>query len=394
MRNYIYFQVAREINSALNEYFPPDNEVEIIAEPGRYFVASAITVVCNVHSARRPVRLLQEEEQETSPGLRALRARRASGSNVLGTGVQVRREIAEGLSNLREDANTLREVRQNLATLGGALLQELKGSVNSGTLKISPSLLRNNEDHILMGNGHASGENAKVIPLRESIPVLGVAPSTRENTNIAEDTEVIPPKRGDVPAEVGEIASSSVDAEVIPPIREFIQEDSEDIPSKRENTDTSPSTEGHLDRRQSADIVEGLIDGVENINIQQENPSQSEAIAQENIVVPNSSRDNVTVIHLGGQKYNGEGQRNSQRVKKILFYENSGATSKQKSGNGPVKGEKKQTVGHRQQVETEKMHYYMDNGIYGSFSGITSGRMAVNPEPLEVRRIHVLLIKS
>lgn len=357
----------------MNEYFPPDNEVEIIAEPGRYFVASAFTIVSNVHSARRPLCMVQEQgEQETSQGIRALQARRASGSNVLGTGVQVRREIAEGLSSLREDASTLMEVRQNLASLGGALLQELKGSMNTETLKIS------HEAHSLTGNGHVSGGNAKVIPLKqESIPAEDAAALTPET-----DTEVIPPKRGNVPAEVTETASSSVEAEVIPPIREFIQEDAQDIPSKTEVVTTS--------RPDSAGAVEGLIDSVENIHIQQGNPSQSGEIAQGDPLVPGSSNTNVSVIQLGGQT---ESQSNSDRVKKTLFNENSGATSKgkKKSGNGSVKGEKKRTTaGLQDQVEAEKMHYYMDNGIYGSFSAISSGRMVVNPVPLEVTLIYIL----
>ena len=36
------------MNSALDKYFPEENGIEIIAEPGRYFVASASTLVVNV----------------------------------------------------------------------------------------------------------------------------------------------------------------------------------------------------------------------------------------------------------------------------------------------------------------------------------------------------------
>lgn len=39
------------MNSALEDYFP-DPHIEIIAEPGRYYVCSAYTLVCNIHSIR------------------------------------------------------------------------------------------------------------------------------------------------------------------------------------------------------------------------------------------------------------------------------------------------------------------------------------------------------
>eukprot|EP00051_Salpingoeca_urceolata_P032143 m.14454 g.14454 ORF g.14454 m.14454 type:complete len:465 (+) comp4801_c0_seq1:245-1639(+) len=39
---------ARVLNSALDELFPASSGVRIIAEPGRYFVASACSLVCNV----------------------------------------------------------------------------------------------------------------------------------------------------------------------------------------------------------------------------------------------------------------------------------------------------------------------------------------------------------
>ena len=43
------------MNSALDEYFPPESHVEIIAEPGAYFMQSAGTVVTNVTGKRRRV---------------------------------------------------------------------------------------------------------------------------------------------------------------------------------------------------------------------------------------------------------------------------------------------------------------------------------------------------
>jgi ornithine decarboxylase len=44
-------EVAQIINKALNDYFP-DEAVKVIAEPGRYYVASAFTLICNVHSKK------------------------------------------------------------------------------------------------------------------------------------------------------------------------------------------------------------------------------------------------------------------------------------------------------------------------------------------------------
>lgn len=44
-------KMAEIINSALDDYFP-DPSVKIIAEPGRFFVSSAFTLACNVHSIR------------------------------------------------------------------------------------------------------------------------------------------------------------------------------------------------------------------------------------------------------------------------------------------------------------------------------------------------------
>lgn len=42
------------INSALEKYFS-DVPIEIISEPGTYFVESAFTLACNVHSIRETI---------------------------------------------------------------------------------------------------------------------------------------------------------------------------------------------------------------------------------------------------------------------------------------------------------------------------------------------------
>lgn len=45
-------ELAIKINNALDMYFPPESNVEIIAEPGRYYVASAMTLVSMVIAKR------------------------------------------------------------------------------------------------------------------------------------------------------------------------------------------------------------------------------------------------------------------------------------------------------------------------------------------------------
>lgn len=50
----ILLQQSEIINSAIQNYFP-SNDVTIIAEPGRYYVASAFTLACRIHSIRRDV---------------------------------------------------------------------------------------------------------------------------------------------------------------------------------------------------------------------------------------------------------------------------------------------------------------------------------------------------
>ena len=41
-----------ELKRGFKEFFPPSSGVRIIAEPGRYFVASALTTICNITSVR------------------------------------------------------------------------------------------------------------------------------------------------------------------------------------------------------------------------------------------------------------------------------------------------------------------------------------------------------
>lgn len=45
-------ETAQELTLAFTEFFPEESNVRIIAEPGRFFVASAFTSVCNVTSVR------------------------------------------------------------------------------------------------------------------------------------------------------------------------------------------------------------------------------------------------------------------------------------------------------------------------------------------------------
>lgn len=46
--------MAAVLSAALDEYFPPSHNINIIGEPGRFFVSSAFTIACNV-IARRTV---------------------------------------------------------------------------------------------------------------------------------------------------------------------------------------------------------------------------------------------------------------------------------------------------------------------------------------------------
>lgn len=41
------------MNDAINEWFPPENGVTIIAEPGRFFAASAFTLATKIYSIKK-----------------------------------------------------------------------------------------------------------------------------------------------------------------------------------------------------------------------------------------------------------------------------------------------------------------------------------------------------
>ncbi|GFN81472.1 ornithine decarboxylase [Plakobranchus ocellatus] len=49
-------EIADVLNAALDLYFPEESEVEVIAEPGRYFVASAFSLTCNIIAKRSVAR--------------------------------------------------------------------------------------------------------------------------------------------------------------------------------------------------------------------------------------------------------------------------------------------------------------------------------------------------
>lgn len=49
-----YFaEIATAINATIDEHFPNDGSVKIIAEPGRYYVASAYTLATNIIACRQ-----------------------------------------------------------------------------------------------------------------------------------------------------------------------------------------------------------------------------------------------------------------------------------------------------------------------------------------------------
>jgi ornithine decarboxylase len=51
-----YFaEIAAAVNRALDEHFPDDGSVRVIAEPGRYYVASAYSLATNVIASREMV---------------------------------------------------------------------------------------------------------------------------------------------------------------------------------------------------------------------------------------------------------------------------------------------------------------------------------------------------
>jgi ornithine decarboxylase len=58
-----YFnEIATAVNAALDEHFPNDDNVRIIAEPGRYYVASAYSLATNVIASRE---MIDSETNET-----------------------------------------------------------------------------------------------------------------------------------------------------------------------------------------------------------------------------------------------------------------------------------------------------------------------------------------
>lgn len=59
------------INAALDEFFPPDCGVKIIAEPGRYFVESVFTLAAAVF-AKRVVDDVDEDSGNVTAILRKL----------------------------------------------------------------------------------------------------------------------------------------------------------------------------------------------------------------------------------------------------------------------------------------------------------------------------------
>ena len=51
-----YFsEIAIAVNKALDEHFPDDGNIKIIAEPGRYYVASAYTLATNIIALREMI---------------------------------------------------------------------------------------------------------------------------------------------------------------------------------------------------------------------------------------------------------------------------------------------------------------------------------------------------
>lgn len=52
---YIFFQNIDAVNNALDKYFPPENNVTIIAEPGTSFVSSAFTLAAKIYSLKKTV---------------------------------------------------------------------------------------------------------------------------------------------------------------------------------------------------------------------------------------------------------------------------------------------------------------------------------------------------
>lgn len=66
-------QVTSVINPALDKYFPSDSGVRLIAEPGRYYVASAFTLAVNIIAKK----LVLKEQTGSDGGYREDRGARA-----------------------------------------------------------------------------------------------------------------------------------------------------------------------------------------------------------------------------------------------------------------------------------------------------------------------------
>lgn len=62
-----FSEIAIVINRALDKYFPDGEGVEIIAEPGRYMVASAFTLAVNIIAKKIVARDMLEENDEIVP---------------------------------------------------------------------------------------------------------------------------------------------------------------------------------------------------------------------------------------------------------------------------------------------------------------------------------------
>ncbi|WKY11789.1 hypothetical protein Q1695_003394 [Nippostrongylus brasiliensis] len=57
--------IARVIRSGIDEFFPPESGVRIIAEPGRYFAAAPFTLVCNIiHATEVPANRITNRPED------------------------------------------------------------------------------------------------------------------------------------------------------------------------------------------------------------------------------------------------------------------------------------------------------------------------------------------
>ena len=49
----LYLKISAGINTCIMEYFPPGSGVTVMAEPGRYFIDSGLTLATSVIGKRR-----------------------------------------------------------------------------------------------------------------------------------------------------------------------------------------------------------------------------------------------------------------------------------------------------------------------------------------------------